>query len=226
MKLFRKRRETFEIRVQELMVRVTAPPDLVEESRAATLTFWEQLQAYSLQHPDFTSKRPIPVPDDAPDLIREMVAVAASAGVGPMFAARGAVVDFVGRLLSRQASELRVECGGDLFLRARKRSKITVARRTDASTVGVIVEPRPQGVGISTTTGRGRPGATAADALAVLAPSCMLAEAASAGVQALIPKPDGLRQALRYLESISDIVGAVVVHEGQIGVAGAVEIAS
>lgn len=226
MKLLRRKRETFEIRVQELSVRVTAPPDLVEESRAATLTFWEQLQAYSLQHPNFTSKRPITVPDDAPDLIREMVAVSATAGVGPMFAARGAVVDFVGRLLSRQTSELTVECGGDLFLRARKRSKITVARRTDDTTVGVIVEPRAGGVGISTTTGRGRPGAAGADALAVLAPSCMLAEAASAGVQALLPKPDGLRQALRYLESTPDVIGGVVVHDGRIGVAGAVEIAS
>ncbi|MEX0754319.1 MAG: hypothetical protein WD206_03860 [Actinomycetota bacterium] len=226
MKLLRKRQETFEIRVQEFSVRVTAPPDLVEESRAATLTFWEQLQAYSLQHPSFSSKRPIAVPESAPELIREMVAASAAAGVGPMFSARGAVVDFVGRLLLRQTGEVTVECGGDLFLRARKRSKITVAQRDEGTSLGVVLEPRSGGVGVSTTTGRGRRDTEGADALAVVAPSCMLADAAAAGVQALLPKTDGLRQALRYLEELPDVIGGLVVHRGRIGVAGGLEIAS
>ncbi len=226
MKLLRGRRETFEIHVQDLSVRVTAPGDVLEEARAATLTFWEQLQAYSLQHPEMRSKRPIPVPQVAPELIRELVSTAASAGVGPMFAVRGAVVDFVGRLLSRQTGEVTVECGGDLFIRARKRSKVTVARRTDAESVAVVLEPRAGGVGVSTTTGRGRDGTDGADALAVLAPSCMLADAAAAGVQALLPKTDGLRQALRYLEQLPDVLGGLVVHRGRIGVAGGVEIAT
>jgi ApbE superfamily uncharacterized protein (UPF0280 family) len=225
-KLLRGRRETFDITVQDLSVRVTAPGDLVEEARAATLTFWEQLQAYSLQHPEMRSKRPIPVPGTAPELIREMVSAAASAGVGPMFAARGAVVDFVGRLLLRQTGEITVECGGDLFIRARKRSKVTVARRAGSGSVAVVLEPRADGVGVSTTTGRGRDGSERAEALAVLAPSCMLADAASAGVQALLPKADGLRQALRYLEDLPGVLGGLVVHRGRIGVAGGVEIAT
>jgi hypothetical protein len=225
-KLLRGRRATFDIQVEHLTVRVTAPPDLVEEARAATLTFWEQLQAYSLQHPEMRSKRPIAVPESAPELIREMVAAAEAAGVGPPFAARGAVVDMVGRLLLRQTNEVTVECGGDLFVRARKRSKITVARRASRDVVAVVLEPRPEGIGVSTTTGRARDEGAGADALAVLAPSCMQADAAAAGVQALLPKQDGLRRALRYLEGLPQVLGGLVIHRGQIGVAGAVEIAS
>jgi hypothetical protein len=107
--LLRRKQKTFDIQVQDFTLRITAAPDLMEESRAAALTFWEQLESYSLQHPEFrSSKRPLSVPEDAPDVVQEMVASASSAGVGPMFAFRGAVTDYVGRLLSRQTSEITV----------------------------------------------------------------------------------------------------------------------
>lgn len=227
MSLLRRKPRTFDIHVQDFMLRITAAPDLIEESRAAALTFWEQLQSYSLQHPEFrSSKRPLSVPERAPDLVREMVASASNAGVGPMFAFRGAVTDYVGRFLSRQASELTVECDGDLYLRRKKRTKLAVRGRTNGSSVAVVVEPRSSGVGISMITGRGRGGAAAADGLAVLASSCMLADAAAAGVRALLAKPDGLRAALRYLEGVPDVQGGVVVLGERIGLAGRVEIAS
>lgn len=227
MSLFRRKHRTFDIQVQDFMLRITAAPDLIDESRAAALTFWEQLQSYSLQHPEFrSSKRPLSVPEQAPELVREMVASSSNAGVGPMFAFRGAVTDYVGRFLARQASELTVECGGDLFLLRKKRSKLMVHGRDDGSPVSVVVEPRSGGMGISTTTGRGRSGVASPDGLAVLASSCMLADAAAAGVQALLPKPDGLRAALAYLEGVPDVQGGVVVQGERIGVAGRVEIAS
>ena len=227
MSLLRRKQKTFDIQVQDFTLRITAAPDLMEESRAAALTFWEQLESYSLQHPEFrSSKRPLFVPEDAPDVVQEMVASASSAGVGPMFAFRGAVTDYVGRLLSRQTSEITVECGGDLFILRKKRTKLAVHGRGDGSPVSILVDPRAGGVGVSTTIGRGRSSGSSPDGLAVLASSCMLADAAAAGVQALLPKPDGLRAALQYLERVPDVRGGVIVQGEHIGVAGCVEIAS
>ena len=57
-----------------------------------------------------------------------MVAAATSAGVGPMFTFRGAVVDQVGRFLGEQLHELTVACDGDYFIRSRKRMKLGVKR--------------------------------------------------------------------------------------------------
>jgi len=228
-KLLGRRQKTFDIHVQDLTLQITAAPDLVEESRAAALTFWEQLQAWSLQHPEFrTSKRPLAVPQDAPELVREMVRASGTAGVGPIFSFRGAVTDHVGRFLARQAREITVECGGDLFILRRKRTKLTVHRRGNGGPISLVVEPRAGGVGVSTTLGRGRRGTEAdgPDGLAVMASSCMLANAAAAGVQALLPKPDGMRAALHYLESVPDVQGGVVVQGERIGVAGRVEIVS
>lgn len=224
MKLLRRRAKGFEIQVQDLTLHISAPDDFAEESRAAALSFWEQLQSYALRNPRFReSKRPLPAPTDAPAIVREMVVASSSAGVGPMFSFRGAVTDQVGRFLAGSLHEVTVSCDGDYFIVTRKRMKLAVRRR-GGEPIAVAVDPAKQGVGVSTTLGRGR-GGGGPDGLAVLADSCMLADAAAAGLQALLPKEDGFRQALRYLRGVPGVHGGVVVVGERIGVAGAVEIA-
>jgi ApbE superfamily uncharacterized protein (UPF0280 family) len=224
LKLLKRKPRTFDIQVQDLVLHVSAGTDVGEESRAAALSFWEQLQAYALRNPEVrTSKRPIEVPTDAPAIVREMVQAARAAGVGPMFSFQGAVTDHVGRFLSQQAHELTVSCGGDYFIVARKRQKLTVHRKPSGEAIAVVVQPRSEGLGISTSLGRGR---SAVDGLAVIATSCMLADAAAAGVQAILPKSDGFRLALTYLKRVPGVWGGLVVLGDRIGVAGGVEIAA
>ncbi len=225
MKLLKRRAKSFDIQVQDLTLHITAPDDFAEESRAAALSFWEQLQSYALRNPQFRqSKRPLPsTPVDAPEIVREMVAASSSAGVGPMFSFRGAVTDQVGRFLASSLHEVTVSCDGDYFIVTRKRMKLAVRRR-GGEPIAVAVDPSKRGVGVSTTLGRGR-GGGGPDGLAVLADSCMLADAAAAGLQALLPKADGFHRALQYLRRVPGVHGGVVVVGEQIGVAGAVEIA-
>jgi ApbE superfamily uncharacterized protein (UPF0280 family) len=223
-KLLRRRAKAFEIQVQDLTLHITAPEDFAEESRAAALSFWEQLQSYGVRDPDFrTSKRALTrVATDAPSIVLEVVSAASAAGVGPMFSFRGAVVDSVGRFLGEQTGDVTVACDGDYFIKAKKRKKIAVRRRGGEPITIVLAAPR--GVGLSTTLGRGRGGA-GPDGLAVVAQSCMLADAAAAGVQACLAKPDGFGMALHYLQRVPGVKGGVVVVGDQIGVAGGVEIA-
>jgi ApbE superfamily uncharacterized protein (UPF0280 family) len=223
-KLLKRKPRSFDIQVQDLTLHIQAGTDFNEESRAAALSFWEQLHAYTLRNPDVrSSKRPIEVPDDAPEIVREIVAAARRAGVGPMYSFQGAVTDHVGRFLSREASEVTVNCAGDYFILGRRRQKLTVLRRPNGSSVAVVVPPSRQGVGISMTTGRGH---AAVDGLAVLADSCMLADAAAAGVQAILPKDNGFRSSLVYLRQVRGVLGGLVVVGDRIGVAGSVEIAA
>jgi len=207
-----------------MVLHVSAAVDFNEESRAAALSFWEQLQAYALRNPDVrTSKRPIEVPAEAPAIVRELVQAARTAGVGPMFSFQGAVTDHVGRFLARSTAELSVTCGGDYFILTKKRQKLTIHRRPTGETIAIVVPPNRSGVGISTTLGRGHANV---DGLAVLASSCMLADAAAAGVQAILPKENGFRLALAYLKGVPGVQGGVVVSGERIGVAGGVEIAA
>jgi len=223
-KLLKKKPRSFDIQVQDLTLHIQAGTDFNEESRAAALSFWETLHAYTLRNPDVrNSKRPIDVPQDAPEIVREIVRAARRAGVGPMYSFQGAVTDHVGRHLAREVDEVTVNCGGDYYILGRRRQKLTVSRRADGSTIAVVVPPSRVGVGISMSAGRGR---AAIDGIAVLAESCMLADAAAAGVQAILPKEDGFANAVAYLRKVKGVLGGVVVVGDRIGVAGGVEIAA
>jgi ApbE superfamily uncharacterized protein (UPF0280 family) len=224
-KLLRRRAKAFEIQIQDLVLHITAPEDYAEESRASALSFWEQLQSYGLRDPAFrTSKRPIGrIASDAPPIVVEVVRASGAAGVGPMFTFRGAVVDQVGRFLGTQLSEVTVACDGDYFIKAKKRLKLAVKRR-GGEPITVALDPDAAGVGVSTTLGRGRLG-TGPDGLAVIAGTCMLADAAAAGVQACLAKDDGFGMALHYLQRVPGVHGGVIVVADRIGVSGRVEIA-
>ncbi|MGZ4146616.1 MAG: hypothetical protein ACXVPL_02825 [Actinomycetota bacterium] len=225
MRLLKRRAKIFDIQVQDMVLHITAPDDFEEESRAAALSFWEQLQSYALRNPEFQrSKRPLArIPDDAPDIVREMVAASTVAGVGPMFTFRGAVTDQVGRFLADSIAEVTVACDGDYFIQTKKRMRLAVKRR-GGEPIAVAVDPVRGGIGVSTTLGRGR-GHSGPDGLAVIADSCMLADAVAAGVQAILPKEDGFKLALQYLQRVPGVRGGVVVVGQQIGVAGGLEIA-
>ena len=230
MKLLKRKPRTFEIQVQDMTLHIQAATDFNEESRAAALSFWEQLHAYTIRNPSFSSaKRPIDVPVDAPEIVREMVSSARRAGVGPMFSFQGAVTDHVGRFLARDGQEVTVNCGADYFIRSRKRQKLTVVRRP-GSTVAVVVPSSKQGVGVSMTSGSGRGAedgrAPALDGLAVLAESCMLADAAVAGVHAILSKEDGFATALGYLKKVDGVFGGLVISGERIGLMGSLEIAA
>jgi ApbE superfamily uncharacterized protein (UPF0280 family) len=223
-KLLRRKPRNFDIQVQDMVLHITANTDFNEESRAAALSFWEQLQAYALRNPNVrTSKRPIEEPQDAPTIVRELVRAARTAGVGPMYSFQGAVTDHVGRFLTRSARDVTVACGGDYFIAAKKRQKLTVFRGLTGGSLALVVPPTPGGVGISTSAGRGR---VAIDGLVVVAGSCMLAEAAAAGVEAILPKEHGFRAALSYLKKVPGVLGGVVIAGETIGLAGGVELAA
>jgi uncharacterized protein len=213
-KLLKRKPRSFDIQVQDMTLHIQAGTDFNEESRAAALSFWEQLHAYMIRNPEIaSSKRPIDVPPDAPQIVLEMVEAARRAGVGPMYSFQGAVTDHVGRFLAQEVDEVIVSCGGDYFIQSRRRQKLTVSRRAGGTTVAVVVP----------ASKRGR-GQAAIDGLAVIAESCMLADAAAAGVQAIVPKEHGFAGALTYLKTVPGVLGGVVMVGERIGVAGGVEI--
>jgi ApbE superfamily uncharacterized protein (UPF0280 family) len=233
MKLLKRKPRTFEIQVQDMTLHIQAATDFNEESRAAALSFWEQLHAYTIRHPAFSSaKRPIDVPADAPEIVREMVSSARRAGVGPMYSFQGAVTDHVGRFLARDGQEVTVNCGTDYYIRSKRRQKLTVLRRP-GSTVAVVVPSSKQGVGVAMSSGRGpldgagRDRGSGIDGLAVLAESCMLADAATAGVHAILSKEqDGFSTALGYLKKVDGVFGGLVISGDRIGMMGSLEIAA
>jgi ApbE superfamily uncharacterized protein (UPF0280 family) len=225
--LLKRKPQSFTLQIQDFVLRVNAPEELYEESRAAALSMWEQLQSYSIRNPEFrTSKRPVAVPEDAPAVVREMAAAAAAAGVGPVFTVQGALIDHVGRYVARNVHEVLVSSGGDHFIKSRKRMKLPVNHTADGGGLSVIVDPTRAAAGVSTTLGKGSLPADTVDGMAVVATSCALADAAAAAAMAILARHDSFQQALAYLQRIDGVTGAVVVQGERIGVTGGVEVAA
>ena len=227
MPLLKKRSGSFELQVQDLLLRITAPEDYSEECRAAALSAWEQLHAYSLSHPEFrTSKTPVDVADTAPEIVKEMAKQARAAGVGPAYTTNGAVCEHVGRFLAGHLSEVVVSSGGDYFLRAKKKMKLALYQGPAAGGLSIVVDPKMGTRGVYTSVGRIRLPAQSVDGLAVLASTTIMADAAAAAMMAILSRPNSFSGALGYLRKLDGVHGAVVVQGSRIGVAGSVELAA
>lgn len=225
----RRRARHFDVPVQDLTLRIVAAEEMYEEARAAGMHFWEQIQSYAIRDPAFrSSKRPIEVPDSAPDIVRQMVEQSAIAGVGPMFTFRGALTEFVGRKIAEASSEVAITCGDDHFVITRRRARLALGRSVKGQDhrLAIVVRPEvgPQGIFAAMESSPMR--AESAGGLVVAARSCILADAAGAGATAILSKPNSLRAALTYLRRLPGVHGAMVIRGDRIGVAGALELAA
>jgi uncharacterized protein len=226
MPLLKRRTRHFEVPVQDMLLRISGPEELYEEARAAGMQFWEQIQSYAIRHPGFqNSKRPLSVPEDAPEIVRQMAAQTGLAGVGPMFAFRGALTEFVGRRLAPSLHEVIVTCGSDHYVVSAKRARL-VLRGGGTQGMALVIKPElgPQGIFSSLDPGQRDP--EMADGLVVVARSCILADAAAAAATAILTKPNSFRAALGYLRRLTGVHGALLVRGEHIGVAGALELAA
>ena len=225
-KLLRRRAKSFEIQVQDLVLHITRPrtsPRSRARPRCRSGSSCSPTRCATRRSARASGRSTASRPT-RPTSSRRWCRSATSAGVGPMFTFRGAVVDQVGRFLAEQLNEVTVACDGDYFIKVTQADEArgeAPRRRADHGRA----RRRRAGVGVSTTLGRGR-GGGGPDGLAVIADTCMLADAAAAGVQAV------LRQARRVRD------GAALPPAGagrarrrrrgrrRIGVAGGVEIAA
>ena len=192
MKLLRRRAKTFDIQVQDLTLHITAPEDFAEESRAAALSFWEQLQSYGAARPGVPHVQARPCPRGG-----RRAADRARDGRGGHRRRGRADVHVPGRRggLSRAGSspstlaEVTVAVRRRLLHPDQEADEVGRApprRRTDH----VAVEPAQAGSGSRRRSAAGA-AAPVPTAWRCSRRSCMLADAAAAGVQALLPKHDG-----------------------------------
>jgi uncharacterized protein len=226
MPLLKRRTRHFDVPVQDMLLRISGPEELYEEARAAGMQFWEQIQSYAIRHPGFqSSKRPLSVPEDAPEIVRQMAAQTGLAGVGPMFAFRGALTEFVGSRLAPSQGEIIVTCGSDHYVVSNKRARLGLHGAWGEG-MALVIKPDlgPQGIFSSLDPAQRDP--EMAEGLVVVARSCILADAAAAAATAILTKPDSFRPALGYLRRLPGVHGALLVRGEHIGVAGALELAA
>jgi len=219
----------FRLAVKETDLMILAPRDLTLEARELVLKERYQLEAYIHRHPEFLTTL-TPYPDDpyAPILVRQMLTAAARVGVGPMAAVAGAIAERVGQHLVSPQEEIIVENGGDIFLRIATPATVALyAGKSPLSRrLGLKIDPALSPLGVCTSSGTvghslsfGR-----ADAACVLAPSAALADAAATALGNRVTDAAAIPAALKWLATVPDIIGAVIVVGEKLGAWGQVEI--
>ncbi len=220
---------TFRARVKETDLLVSAETDLTQEVLAAVLKYRRQIEAHIERDPEFRwSLTPYTILPVVPRILKEMVEATQRVGVGPMAAVAGAVAEFVGKDLLSLSHQIILENGGDIFLvtKVERRVSIFTENRSLPPFVDVLIRPKKTPLGICTSSGTEGPSLSLgrADAVTVLSPSAVLADAAATAAGNLIRSRRDIKKALDFLRGIPQLMGGVVLVEGEIGFWGDIEL--
>jgi ApbE superfamily uncharacterized protein (UPF0280 family) len=221
---------TFEVSVGELTFAVQATDDLYDEARAAAIKYWEQVEAYVVRHSAFkTSLVPLPVSPDAPALIKSIGNACEAAGVGPMTALAGALVEAIAADLKVMTSEIAVTAEGESFVvGGRPKIFLVDPARRGSGGIGVRVDSHTT-YSFYTSLGRIKsdPAIGKARAVAVLAERGGLGGAAGSAIGSAMHRTGDVDRAMEVARRLSGVFGAVVLAgEDRIGLWGDLHIVS
>ena len=219
------------VRMVETDLHILAPVSVEDEALRLVAGVRRSLEAYIRVHSQFAdSLVPLPMDDSAPAVIKEMFAAGNAAGVGPMAAVAGTIAEVVGQgLINSGIEDLIVENGGDIFIARTQESTVAIFAGPSplSNKIGVRLTPTmmPSGlccssgsVGHSLSLGR-------ADAVVVTASSTSLADAAATRIGNEMDGTQGsLEKALKVVQEIKGISGAVIVQDKQMGAWGEIEL--
>ena len=222
---------SFNVVVKETDLCVRASSNLQRRAYKLVVKYREPLERYIEQHPSFlTSLIPTPVSEDAPRIVKEMAKATERVGVGPMASVAGAIAEFVGNELSAFSPEIIVENGGDIYLKSSVKRIIGIYAGKSPLTgkIGLEISGEDTPLGVCTSSGTvghslsfGR-----ADAVIVLSPSTILADAAATAIGNLITEPNDIPDGIEFAKRTEGLKGVVIIVGNNMGLWGEVKIRS
>jgi len=220
---------SFNVAVKETDLYIRASSNLYRKAYKLVLKYRRMLEEYIKRNPAFlTSLEPLAVSEDAPCIAKEMAKAAGKVGVGPMASVAGAVAEFVGNELLAFSPEIIIENGGDIFMKSLKSRMIGIYAGKSPLTgrIGLEIKGEETPVGICTSSGtvghslsKGR-----ADAVIVLSPSTVLADAAATAIGNLIVQQSDIPNGIEMAKGIEGLRGVIIIQGDKMGLWGEVEI--
>ncbi|MFC1917619.1 UPF0280 family protein [Chloroflexota bacterium] len=219
----------FTVTVKETDLQILAASNLAQKAQRFILKYRRMLENYIARQPSFLSSlEPLPVPEDASQIIVQMSNAAWEAGVGPMAAVAGAVAEFVGKELLAYSPEIIVENGGDVFLKILKKRTVGIYAGESPLTgkIGLEIEAKDTPLGICTSSGTVGHSLSfgKADAVIVLAKSAILADAAATAIANRITSEEDFTRGIAFAQSIRGLTGLVIIKGEKMAVWGKVKL--
>jgi len=207
---------SFYVAVKETDLWICADRHLERDAGDLVFACRHQLETYIGSHPEFATSL-LPCRDDpyAPPLIREMIDVAKSLGVGPMASVAGAVAQYVGRGLLRQTDQVIVENGGDIFLKTNRPATVSILAGSSplSGKFGLLIPKThmPSGVCSSSATVGHSMSMGIADVVCLVSSSATLSDGDATALGNRVKKESDLRKVAEWASRILGIVGGVVI---------------
>jgi uncharacterized protein len=219
----------FTVTEKETDLYIRATHNLQRKARRLVLKYRQQLEDYIKKRDEFrTSLKPLPTPEDAPRIVKDMVEAGQKANVGPMAAVAGAIAEFVGKELLEFSPEIIIENGGDIFLKINTLKVVGIYAGQSPLTGKIGLEINPQDTPLGICTSSGTVGHSLsfgnADAVVIVAESATLADAAATAVCNMVKKPDDINSAIASGRNINGIKGIIIIMGGDIGVWGSLKL--
>jgi hypothetical protein len=215
--------------VRETDLYIRAQRNLRRKALKAILKYRSAIEGYIKREPAFlTSLVPLPIDEDAPRIVSEMLSASQRAGVGPMASVAGAIAEWVGRELLPFSEEVIVENGGDIFLKLTKERAVGIYAGGSPFTGRLALEIAPEETPLGVCTSSGTVGHSLslgkADAVIVLSPSAALADAAATAIGNIIEEADDIPRGIELAQDIKGVKGAVIIKGDKLGLWGEVRI--
>ena len=219
----------FEVTVKETDLYIRAAANLQRKAHRLVLKYRYQLEGYIKRHPVFlTSLEPLPIPEYAPAIVKQMAEAGQQAGVGPMAAVAGAIAECVGRELLSFSAEIIVENGGDIYLKILNKRTVGIYAGDSPLTgkIGLDIDARDTPLGICTSSGTVGHSLSygKADAVVVLSASAALADAAATAIGNRVKQSGDIDAAIEFGRSIDGLKGIVIVVGKSVGAWGDVKL--
>jgi len=203
--------------------------DLVRRTSRFVRDLRAELEEYVARDPGFLAALdPYETALDAPAIARAMAEAAAAVGVGPMAAVAGAFAQYTGRFLAGFSRDVIVENGGDIYMKTSVRRKVGIYAGASplSNRLALEVQPFQSPLGICTSSGTVGPSLSLgrADAVVILAPSALVADAAATAVGNRVRGPEDVAEAAAFAGTLVGVAGAVVIAGGRMAAWGDVKL--
>lgn len=219
----------FELCLKETDLQIFAEKNLRDETIPLVRKYRSKIEKYIKKHPEFfISLKPLPIDEQADEIIKDMLKAGTAAGVGPMAGVAGAIAEYVGKDLLKFSKEVIVENGGDIFIATTTERTISIYAGSSplSMKLGIKIPPHPDGYGICTSSGTVGESLSfgKADAVVVLSSSTTLADAAATAIGNRAKEESSINSAVEFAKSIDKIDGTVIIINDKLGVWGDVQL--
>lgn len=219
----------FEVELKETRLSISASADLSGPAEDLVAQALWQLETFVARQPRFAETwSPYEVPDDAPELVKRMAHAGVLARVGPMAAATGAIVEYVGRGLAELSDEVVVRIRGDVFLAgdAERTLALWAGDSPLTGTMGLRIPGglMPVAVCTSAAIGAHRASQPCADAATVLSRDGALADAVATALANRVHTAEDIQRAIDACRAVNGVLGLLVVVGDHLGAWGNVHL--